>query len=172
MASEKEKTAKTVKTKMPTNLTAMGLLGNVQDLIGEAMLTQTQKPDISSLLTAPTTVPAPQELSIETPELPAEKKEKALAVKEENRKSRSTNTGSGDYARFLIAPPRGIRKSSVYVSQANHERLMLVMRRLENKISMAEYLENIIDDHFEKYGPELKKLIESVQEEEKGQLKF
>lgn len=170
MGSEKEKIGKTAKAKMSTNLTAMGLLGNVHDMIGEALLTRTEKPDIASLLSIPAVAPIEEGEEAEAPVVVLEKKEKAPSIKEEIKKTK--NAGKGDYARFLIPPPRALRKNSVYVSLQNHERLMLVMRKLENKISMAEYLENIIEDHFEKYGSELRKLIENVQEGEKDQLNF
>ena len=62
-----------------------------------------------------------------------------------------------EYENFLKNTP-GRKEARAYISEANHNKLRRILAFTDKKIALADYLENVLEEHFEKYEAEIKEL--------------
>lgn len=69
-----------------------------------------------------------------------------------------------DYRAFL--KKSGIKArdgKQVYISQANHRRVTAVVNSLgNNDLTIADYLENVLNEHFQSYRDEINRMFDAI----------
>jgi len=62
-----------------------------------------------------------------------------------------------EYESFLKNTP-GRKEARVYISETNHNKLRRILAFTDRKIAIADYLENVLEEHFERYEAQIKEL--------------
>ncbi|WP_165864945.1 DUF3408 domain-containing protein [Rufibacter latericius] len=62
-----------------------------------------------------------------------------------------------EYGRFLQATP-GRKEARAYISETHHNKLRRILAFTDKKIALADYLENVLEEHFEQYEAQIKEL--------------
>lgn len=98
--------------------------------------------------------PAPQSAAAAPVILPEESKGKKKSTS--NTAGPKPQPGSTwEYEKFLT-PTSGRKNSHVYISDTKHSKIRQILALTSNKIAIADYLENVLDEHFEKYETQIK----------------
>jgi hypothetical protein len=63
-----------------------------------------------------------------------------------------------EYNRFLT-PTKGFKKSNIYISEENHQKVKSLLSLLGRGVSITDYVENMFAAHWEQYGPEIQKRL-------------
>lgn len=99
-------------------------------------------------------LPAPQSAAAVPAVLPEESKGKKKSAGS-TAGSKSQTGSTWEYERFLT-PTSGRKNSHVYISDLKHSKIRQILALTSNKIAIADYLENVLDEHFEKYETQIK----------------
>jgi hypothetical protein len=78
------------------------------------------------------------------------------AGKKDDKKPKTAK--SWEYSRFLI-PTEGSKKSNIYISDLNHQKVKSLLSLLGRGVSITDYVENMFASHWEQYGAEIQKRI-------------
>ncbi|GEO05512.1 hypothetical protein AAE02nite_31760 [Adhaeribacter aerolatus] len=108
-------------------------------------------PDLQLENTEPSPAPQSAAAPVVMPEESKGKKKSASSTA--TPKSQAGNTW--EYERFLT-PTSGRKNSHVYISDLKHSKIRQILALTSNKIAIADYLENVLDEHFEKYETQIK----------------
>ncbi|WP_026461457.1 DUF3408 domain-containing protein [Adhaeribacter aquaticus] len=63
-----------------------------------------------------------------------------------------------EYDRFLQPTP-GLKKSHSYLSDVHHGKIKKLLSILGKNIAIVDYLDNVLSEHFERFGPEIQERI-------------
>ena len=80
----------------------------------------------------------------------------ADAKGKDDKKARPVKTW--EYNRFLT-PTVGSKKSNIYISEANHQKMKSIISLLGRGVSITDYVENMFQSHWEQYGPEIQRRL-------------
>jgi Protein of unknown function (DUF3408) len=66
-----------------------------------------------------------------------------------------------DYGRFLV--PTEVKKTAhVYITDENHKKIKQVLSLFGNKLAIADYLDNLLAQHWEQYDPEIQERMQQL----------
>ncbi|MFD1755632.1 DUF3408 domain-containing protein [Rufibacter sediminis] len=99
--------------------------------------------------------PEKREAPASTPE-PAEGESKGK--KEPKPTATAKSQGKGwEYERFLQGTP-GRKDARAYISEAHHNKIRRILAFTDKKIGITDYLENVLEEHFERHEAQIKEL--------------
>jgi hypothetical protein len=68
---------------------------------------------------------------------------------------------SWEYGRFLVATD-GKKKAHVYITDENHAKIKQVLSLFGNKLAIADYLDNVLAQHWEQFDPEIQERMQQM----------
>jgi hypothetical protein len=68
---------------------------------------------------------------------------------------------SWEYGRFLVATD-GKKKAHVYITDENHAKIKQVLSLFGNKLAIADYLDNVLSQHWEQFDPEIQERMQQI----------
>ena len=66
-----------------------------------------------------------------------------------------------EYGRFLVATDTK-KKAHVYITDENHKKIKQVLSLFGNKLAIADYLDNLLTQHWEQYDPEIQERMQQM----------
>jgi hypothetical protein len=76
--------------------------------------------------------------------------------------AKKPKSGKGwDYGRFLVATDSK-KKAHVYITDENHQKIKQVLSLFGNKLAIADYLDNLLAQHWEQYDPEIQERMQQM----------
>jgi hypothetical protein len=68
---------------------------------------------------------------------------------------------SWDYGRFLV-PTEAKKTAHVYITNENPKKIKQVLSLFGNKLAIADYLDNLLAQHWEQYDPEIQERMQQL----------
>jgi hypothetical protein len=129
---------------------------------------------------------APAEAPVSTPE-PAVQAEAAIEQPASNqpadeqpadnqqlkgRKDQAPASAGADYASLFLKPVRGRKAKTIYLSEEMHTALATITQACPDNIGLSDLLINIIQHHFETFGPGIRQFLTAQEKLRKNKLPY
>lgn len=136
------------------------------------------KPAAPAEAPAPTAEPAAQAPPAPTPavEQPADhqlaNEQPTDNQQQKGRKDAAPVSAGTDYASLFLQPVRGRKAKTIYLSEDMHTALANITQYCPDNIGLSDLLINIIQHHFETFGPGIRQFLSAQEKLRKNKLPY
>lgn len=129
---------------------------------------------------APAPIPEPAAQAAPTPAAPVEQpadhqpanEQLADNQQQKGRKDAAPASAGTDYASLFLRPVRGRKAKTIYLSEDMHTALANITQYCPDNIGLSDLLINIIQHHFETFGPGIRQFLSAQEKLRKNKLPY
>jgi hypothetical protein len=88
------------------------------------------------------------------------------------RKDQAPASAGADYASLFLKPVRGRKAKTIYLSEEMHTALATITQACPDNIGLSDLLINIIQHHFETFGPGIRQFLTAQEKLRKNKLPY
>jgi hypothetical protein len=129
---------------------------------------------------APAPTPEPAAQAAPTPAAPVEQpadhqpanEQPADNQQQKGRKDAAPASAGTDYASLFLRPVRGRKAKTIYLSEDMHTALANITQYCPDNIGLSDLLINIIQHHFETFGPGIRQFLSAQEKLRKNKLPY
>jgi hypothetical protein len=91
---------------------------------------------------------------------------------QKGRKDSAPASAGADYASLFLQPVRGRKAKTIYLSEDMHTALANITQYCPDNIGLSDLLINIIQHHFETFGPGIRQFLSAQEKLRKNKLPY
>jgi hypothetical protein len=88
------------------------------------------------------------------------------------RKDQAPASAGADYVSLFLKPVRGRKAKTIYLSEEMHTALATITQACPDNIGLSDLLINIIQHHFETFGPGIRQFLTAQEKLRKNKLPY
>ena len=84
----------------------------------------------------------------------------------------AASASNADYAGFFLRPVRGRKPKTIYISEDMHTALATITQASPDNVGLSDLLMNIVNHHFETFGPGIRQFLTAQEKLRKTKLPY
>ncbi|GGF27220.1 DUF3408 domain-containing protein [Hymenobacter cavernae] len=131
---------------------------------------QAPAPEPEAITAPEAATQVPSESPVPLPMPPAEAPVESQKQKGKKKQSSSVQGVNSTYADTFLKPVVSKKNKAIYVDQTSHNALSVLSQAAD--IGLADIIINVLNHHFETYGPDIRTFLNEMEKRRKGNLPY